>query len=75
LDHREQVAVGRGHDPYVHTLHFGGAERLKFSGAGWLTERWLQDPKEFGLTLLLDSGVLGSTIVQKPQFIFKPIEK
>ena len=28
-----------------------------------------------GLTLLLDSGVLGSTIVQKPQLIFKPIEK
>ena len=26
-----------------------------------------------GLTLLLDSGVLGSTIVQKPQLIFKPI--
>jgi len=25
--------------------------------------------------LLLDSGVLGSTIVQKPQLVFKPIEK
>jgi hypothetical protein len=25
--------------------------------------------------LLLDSGVLGSTTVQKPQLIFKPIEK
>ena len=29
----------------------------------------------FHQTLLLDSGVLGSTIVQKPQLVFKPIEK